>query len=464
MFASDRLAPEVARFASAVEGFCAAPIRRSGPELSFDMREVSRLRDLLELKFSEMAAAFATTDEYDLDGSVSPVHWIRHQCHLGGGAAADRVAVGEQIQNMPMSAEAVAEGKIGFSHLALIARTATQLVETGSNNQFDETPLLEKAKEFSVGRFRIFCDHQRHANDPDGYAAEQAQGVVERSLTLGSGESGRVWVRGVLDAEGGAVLRIALEPLAKPIGKGDDRRLDRRFADALVELAGHLLDNGIGPHRGTQRPHLQVTTTLETLLQRAGSPAGELEFSLPISAASVERLACDCNVTRILLDGESQVIDVGRSKRVVSPTQRRALSVRDKGCRWPGCDRPASYTSAHHLVHWTKGGPTDLDNLALLCLRHHWLVHEGKWQLVKTEDGEILAVAPLLDLFRYLARDADQEGGAGAADLNSVRAELDDGVWRTDGDGAGAWSELTHHAGEGSLGAHLDEGVTTHVD
>jgi len=453
MIATERLAPEVVRLATAVEEFSAAPIRPSGPELGFDMREVSRCRDLLEMKFSEMAAAFATTDEYDLDGSVSPIHWIRHQCHMAGGAAADRVAVGSQIGNMKESAEAVAEGKIGFAHLALIARTATALAATGSNHQFDERPLLDKAKDFSVGRFRIFCDHQRHANDPEGYAEAQAQGVIERSLTLSSGESGRVWVRGVLDAEGGAVLRIALEPLAKPAGKGDDRAQPRRLADALVELAGHLLDNGMAPQRATQRPHLQVTTTLGTLLSHAGAPAGELEFSLPISAASVERLACDSNITRILLGADSQVIDVGRSKRVVSPAQRRALNVRDKGCRWPGCDRPASYTSAHHLVHWTKGGPTDLDNLALLCLRHHWLVHEGKWQLVKTESGEMLAVPPLLDLFRQLARDS----GLGSA-------ELEDGVWRADRDGASRGSELAHHAGQSPLGTHLDEGVTTHVD
>jgi hypothetical protein len=439
------LGVEVARFASAVERFCAAPIRASGPELSFDMREVSRCRDLLELKFSEMAAAFANTDEYDLDGSVSPVHWIRHQCHMGGGAAADRVVVGAQLANMSESAEAVAGGEIGFAHLALIARTATALAETGSNNQFDERHLLAKAKEFSVGRFRIFCDHQRHADDPEGYAAEQAQNVEERSLTLSSGESGRVWLRGVLDAEGGAVLRIALEPLAKSSGKGDDRRLTRRFADALVELAGHSLDNGLVP----QRPHLQVTTTLETLLERAGAPAADLELSLPISAASVERLACDCNVTRILLGADSQVIDVGRSKRVISPAQRRALHVRDKGCRWPGCDRPASYTSGHHLVHWVKGGSTDLDNVVLLCLRHHWLVHEGKWQLIKTNHGGLIAVPPQMDLFKRLA---------------SGRAELDDGVWTADGGGTGAGSELAHHAGERALGAYFDESVATHLE
>jgi hypothetical protein len=413
--------------------------------MNFDMREVSRCRDLLELKFSEMAAAFATTDEYDLDGSVSPVHWIRHQCHMGSGAAADRVAVGERLTNMPESAEALAGGQIGFAHLALIARTATALAETNSQKMFDETHLLKKAKEFSVGRFRIFCDHQRHANDPAGYTAEEMQALEDRSLTLSSGESGKVWVRGVLDSEGGAVLRIALEPLAKSTGKGDERRLARRLADALVELAGHALDNGMVP----QRPHLQVTTTLETLLQRAGAPAADLELSIPISAASVERLACDCNVTRILLGSDSQVIDVGRSKRVMSPAQRRALQVRDKGCRWPGCDRPASYTSAHHLVHWVKGGPTDLDNLALLCLRHHWLVHEGKWQLIKTDEGEMIAVPPQFDLFER---------------LSSGRAQLVDSVWRSDGDGADAGSELAHHAGERALGAEFDESLATHLN
>ncbi len=402
-------APAIVHLVARIERFCAQPSRKKGEEVSADLVELRRGMNLLELKFSEMAAAFAATDQYDMEGSISPIHWIRHQCHLGGGAAADRIAVGEQLSNMPESAEAVAGGEIGFTHLALIARTATALTETGSNKQFDETHLLKKAKEFSVGRFRIFCDHQRHANDPEGYAAEQAQGVEERTFSMSSGDGGRVWVRGVLDAEGGAVLRTALEPLAKPIGKGDDRRLNRRFADALVELAGHALDNGMVPRRATQRPHLQVTTTLETLLQRMGAPAADLEFSLPISAASVERLACDCNVTRILLDADSQVIDVGRSKRVISPAQRRALNVRDKGCRWPGCDRPASYTSGHHIMHWTKGGSTDLDNLTLLCRRHHWLIHEGGWRLVKTDDGGMHAVPPQLDIFQQLARGPDIE-------------------------------------------------------
>ena len=88
------------------------------------------------------------------------------------------------------------------------------------------------------------------------------------------------------------------------------------------------------------------------------------------------------------------MIDVGRSKRVVSEPARRALAARDGHCRWPECDRPASWSAAHHVVHWIHGGSTDLDNLILLCHRHHWMVHEGNWQLVRGDDGRMLTIPP----------------------------------------------------------------------
>jgi hypothetical protein len=119
-----------------------------------------------------------------------------------------------------------------------------------------------------------------------------------------------------------------------------------------------------------------------------------MEFSLPISSKTVERLACDCSVTRILLDSDSMVIDVGRAKRVTSGPQRKALNARDKGCIWPGCDRPASWASGHHLKHWIHGGGSDLENLALLCYRHHWNVHEGGWQIVRSDDGLVTTIPP----------------------------------------------------------------------
>ena len=399
MTAAVPAAPELIELVEHISRFCALPVRSDGPSVAADMQDLRRGADLIELKFSEMSAAFAATDEYDHQGSLSPINWIRINCHMGGGAAADRVAVGEQLAKLPDAVEAMAEGAIGFTHLALMARTATALAESGTAKPFDEGRLLEKARDFSVGRFRNFCHHLRHAADPDAYVAEQVLGVESRSLTLSTGEGGLVWLRGVLDPEGGAVLRTALEPLARRVGQGDDRKRDRRLADAMVELAHHTLDNGLVPRTGSQRTHLQVTTTLETLMQRAGASAADLEFSLPISAKTVERMACDCNVTRILLSSDSAVIDVGRSKRIVSPAQRRALNVRDKGCRWPGCDRPPSWTSGHHLVHWINGGGGSLANLVLLCYRHHWMVHEGRWQLVKADDGRMLAIPPTLDMF-----------------------------------------------------------------
>jgi hypothetical protein len=138
---------------------------------------------------------------------------------------------------------------------------------------------------------------------------------------------------------------------------------------------------------------VQVTATLETLKGMAGAAAGEMEFSLPISSASVRRMACDSSVTRILLDPESQVIDVGRARRVVDGALRKALMVRDKHCQWPGCERPASWCDGHHILHWIDGGETNLENCVLLCRRHHRMVHEGGWQLFRA-DGEIVTIAP----------------------------------------------------------------------
>jgi hypothetical protein len=89
------------------------------------------------------------------------------------------------------------------------------------------------------------------------------------------------------------------------------------------------------------------------------------------------------------------VIDVGRTKRVVNGSRLRALRARDQHCRWPGCDRPSSWTNAHHLVHWARGGTSDLKNLVLLCHRHHWLVHEGGWRLARTEEGGLMTIPPV---------------------------------------------------------------------
>src|SRR5882762_6097980 len=314
----------------AVDCFYEQPVPEDGRALGSYLKRVQRVIDRLAVKSSEAAASFAETTEYDNQGFVSPVHWIRMNCHLTGGAAADRVAVGQQLENIPESHQSLLDGEIGFAHLAHTARTAAAIEESGTNKAFDELPLLEKARQLPVGRFIDFCHHMRHAADPEGYLAQEVAGAEARSLTMKTGEGGMVWVRGVFEPEGAAIIRTAFEAGAHRNGKGDDRKHDRRLADAAVELARRSLDNALVPQRGSVRPHLQVTTTLETLMQHCGAPAADLQFSLPISAKAVERLACDCNVTRILLGADSAVIDVGRSKRVINPAQSKALKARDK--------------------------------------------------------------------------------------------------------------------------------------
>lgn len=392
--------PDIAALAAAIDAFCARTRPALPEEVGWELIHLRHQCERLELDFSMSAAAFASTDEYDRQGSVSPIDWVRHQCHMGRGAAADRVTVGQLASALRESVRATVEGEIGFAHLALIARTGAAVAGPESSS-LDEGPLLEKAREFSVGRFRNFCEQARHAANADRYVQGEIDAVEARSLTIRQGQNGLVSLRGTLDPQGGAAVMTALQPLARRTGKDDHRRRERRLADALIEHAMHSLDNA--PGGSGKRPHLQVTTTLETLLGRTGAPAADLEFSLPISAAAVERIACDCNVTRILLGSDSAVIDVGRSRRVISPATRRALKARDRGCIWPGCDRPAAWTSGHHLVHWAHGGPTDLPNLVLLCHRHHWMVHEGGWQIARV-DGQVQTIPPTLDYYHRFAR------------------------------------------------------------
>ncbi len=334
--------------------------------------------DQQELAFAQAAAEFAASDAWDEDGSVSAIDWMRFHCHMTAGAAANAIAVGKSLARMPESHQALGAAEIGYAHLAVMARTAQAL-----GDRFDERLLVDKARESSPGKFFYICHHARHAADPKRYAAEEAERVEQRRLKLSTWMDGSLLISGVLDPVGGAALRTALEPLARKSGSYDDRDLERRQADALVELASQ-----------TQTTQLQVTSSLETLLGMAGAPAAEMEHSLPVSSKTVERLACDSSIARVLLDSESLVIEVGRSKRVVSGPARRALNARDGHCRWPGCERPASWSAAHHVVHWIRGGTTDLSNLILLCHRHHRMVHEGGWQIVKSNDGRMLTIPP----------------------------------------------------------------------
>jgi hypothetical protein len=120
----------------------------------------------------------------------------------------------------------------------------------------------------------------------------------------------------------------------------------------------------------------------------------DLERVGPIARATACRLTCDSTITRVVLAGRSEILDLGRSTRLVTERLRHGLVIRDRGCCFPGCDRPPEWCDAHHVKHWAEGGQTSPENLVLLCRRHHVLCHEGGWHLARGPDGTVTATRP----------------------------------------------------------------------
>jgi hypothetical protein len=132
------------------------------------------------------------------------------------------------------------------------------------------------------------------------------------------------------------------------------------------------------------------------LFNHDGGWAGaHLATGVTIRPDTARRLACDCNLIPAVLGGASEPLDIGRTTRVIPAAIRRALVLRDGGCRFPGCDRPAQWTDAHHLRHWLHGGHTKLDNLVLVCRRHHVMLHETGWTITYDHHtGQVTATDP----------------------------------------------------------------------
>ncbi len=154
----------------------------------------------------------------------------------------------------------------------------------------------------------------------------------------------------------------------------DLRSPAQRRADALVDICRLALRTGELPESGGEPAQLAVTVAYEPLTRALG--VATTDAGQRLSATTVRRLACDARILPAVLGGAGQVLDLGRTRRLANATLRRALSLRDRGCAFPDCDLPPRWTDAHHLTAWTAGGPTSLDNLVLLCRRHHRAAHD----------------------------------------------------------------------------------------
>src|SRR5712691_7122433 len=372
------MSDELESLESAIAGF-----DRDADEDFVDPRRLSAAIDRLQGTLCRVLAAAKKRHEHLLT-SESACSWAARHCQMSKTAAADRLCIGEHLVNLPRIAQALSRGEIGYQATAVICHLSDQVGE--KREYIDEDDWIGFAKLFSIKDLRYLSWEARVRWDCEGFDRSSEESFERRYVDISESMEGMYRIDGWLDPVGGAALKAALEALSKPLGADDPRTSKQRRADALVELTHHALDEGRLPRRNAARPHISVNTTIEGLKGRSEEHTSEIQSGMPISAKTVQRLACDGTLHRVL-KADSVVVDVGRATRAVSPAQWRALKARHRTCAAPGCDRPINMTSPHHIEFWARGGPSNLPNLLPLCYYHHRLVHEGGWQVVRAGEG-----------------------------------------------------------------------------
>jgi Domain of unknown function (DUF222)/HNH endonuclease len=296
--------------------------------------------------------------------------------------------------------------------------------------------LIDRCVSLTVAHCRVLARSWADRVDAEIAAAiVEAGGEVPQppatvsELRMGEILDGDLIVEATLNASDAAVLTAALtaahklgvnEPsgddvsledgttLAKESeGPKDTRTPAQQRADALVLVAQFFLDHHDAVAKGKgasiNRAHVNITVDLDRLTNAHLTGNAETPYSIEgIDIWSVVQACCDSSVARILTAGPSIVIDLGRETRVVSPALRKAVTKRDRTCRFDGCDMPAAFTDVHHIWHWIRGGPTNRDNCCLLCRRHHTMIHKGGWTATGNANATIVFTSP--NGTKYLSR------------------------------------------------------------
>src|SRR6266550_5325175 len=296
--AGDRSGPPVAGLKAAVDKMAAWIGQADGEALGECLIQIREAGiDPLEAVFATGVRRFDKSGEYRADGALSLTAWLRWKCKLSGGAAMERVEIARQLEKLPETAAAFANGDVGFQHVAVLARTAEHVGAAAVRK--DEASLLKAAQTMDPGQFTTVAKNFEHRVDAAGALAEANNAYQRRYFHISEPQDGLVRLDGVLDAEGGATLRTALQAFMKPV-KDDARSFGQRSADALVELGRHGggKRDGAGP-----RPQLIIRASVDTLGGAKGAPAGELEGGGTVPAETVQRYACDSAISRITGQG-----------------------------------------------------------------------------------------------------------------------------------------------------------------
>lgn len=400
MFDNDIRDEPMLQILSGVDGLSAEDRDRWGSvALTERLTEAVELRDRLDAEVLRLTAEWDRKRAWEADGALSAASWMTHRLPMSRARAQNDVRTARFIDDHDRVAKAVLVADIFVDHARALARVVTD----GRQNLFEDhvDALVDAAEVLSVGDFTKVARRWGQLADDQLAAADFIQQHENRRLTFARTFGGVVHGDLLLDPEGGALFERAIDVMSPPdpIDTPDGpRTAAQRRADALVEMSRIILQGAMGT--GVSPTNLNAIVDVGTLAghepARPSTDARcDIDWSGPIGRETMLRMSCDCAVSRVLMRGRSEVLDLGRKARLVTSGQRRALVLRDQGCTFPGCDRPESWCDAHHIRHWVRdNGPTDLDNLALLCRRHHVLVHEGGWGFTRKPEGGFDARAP----------------------------------------------------------------------
>jgi Domain of unknown function (DUF222) len=367
----------------------------------------SRNRIDAELARTARRAELAQAPKHD--GLKSMASWLRGHLRLSPAAAHQIVRNGRALEQLPAVAAGCADGHVTAEQVSVIApvirpENVAAAAEQGVGLAAVDVALADVAATRPHAELAQVVHHYLERLDPDGDEPDPTEG---RSLSIAKHPDGSVTGRFDLDAVGGEKVQAVLESFVQADRpKGDGRNRSQQLGDAFVQWADVTLASGKAPILRTVKPHVIVTIPLADLVDPAtGLGAADTGFGAVISAARARWLACDGNVSRLIIGPDGVPIDHGRTKRLVSPSLRRATEYRDRCCVFAGCHAPRHWCDVHHQIHWIQDGETNLENSALLCERHHTKVHhgfrverqpDGRWRTYRPDGSEILLDEPLL--------------------------------------------------------------------
>jgi hypothetical protein len=302
-------------------------------------------------------------------------------------------AGGELPARLPVLAQVLDSGSLGPEHIRTIvdtmAKLPTGLTEEGRG--LAERLLVDNALVCDPTHFVDAARAIAEILDPDGKLDDTPPArKTEFSIGQRSASTGLTPIKGLLDDLSVEILRKAVDPLAAPQpetnGVKDLRSAANRRAHALIEALHRYLNAGIGPSQGGEPAHVTVTMEYDALREKLKS--GTFDSGHLATPHTVRRLLCDAKLLPAVLGGDGQVLSVGRAQRTFPAHIRKAITIRDQGCTWPGCDRPPGWCEAHHTRWWQRDfGETSYANGTLLCSYHHGEIHSGPWEIRIASDG-----------------------------------------------------------------------------